>query len=91
MLKLSAENGGTDVRPFAEATPSLKPPDDASITTLYIGGMDARVDEGTLKDQFYSYGELKSIRVVHARNCAFVTYTDRKGAEKATEAGIPLH
>jgi hypothetical protein len=29
----------------AEKTPSLAPPEDASITTLYVGGMDQRVDE----------------------------------------------
>ena len=70
----------------AEEMPTLKPPEDASITTLYVGGMDERVDEAALKDVFYAHGELKSIRCVHARNCAFVTYTDRAGAEKAAEA-----
>jgi pre-mRNA-splicing factor RBM22/SLT11 len=37
----------------------------------------------SLKDAFYSYGELKSIRVVLARNCAFVTFTTRAAAESA--------
>ena len=35
-------------------------------------------DEAALKDAFYAYGELKSIRCVHSRNCAFVTYTERE-------------
>ena len=70
----------------AESTPALKPPEDASITTLYVGGIDQRVAEDDLRDAFYSHGELKSVRCVHAKNCAFVTYVDRKGAETAAEA-----
>ena len=70
----------------AESTPALKPPEDASITTLYVGGIDQRVTEDDLRDAFYSHGELKSVRCVHAKNCAFVTYVDRKGAEAAAEA-----
>ena len=70
----------------AESTPALKPPEDASITTLYVGGIDQRVTEDDLRDAFYSHGELKSVRCVHAKNCAFVTYVERKGAETAAEA-----
>lgn len=65
--------------------PSLAPPDDASIKTLYVGGLVDRVTEEDLKDQFYSYGELESIRMVPQRACAFVTYTTREGAEKAAD------
>ena len=46
----------------AESTPALKPPEDASITTLYVGGIDQRVTEDDLRDAFYSHGELKSVR-----------------------------
>ncbi|KAI3891250.1 hypothetical protein MKW92_002461 [Papaver armeniacum] len=52
--------------------PSLAPPDDQSIKTLYI-------------DNFYSHGEIESVRMVLQRACAFVTYTTREGAEKAAE------
>ncbi|XP_073010137.1 zinc finger CCCH domain-containing protein 49-like isoform X1 [Typha latifolia] len=65
--------------------PSLEPPDDESIRTLYVGGLDARVTEQDLKDQFYAHGEIESIRMVLQRACAFVTYTTREGAEKAAE------
>ena len=75
MLKRASEKGVACV-----------PPEDKSITTLFIGGMDERVTEGDLKDTFYAYGEIKSIRCVHAKNCGFVTFTDRAGAEKAAEA-----
>ncbi|KAF3660393.1 Zinc finger CCCH domain-containing protein 4 [Capsicum annuum] len=65
--------------------PSLEPPDDESIRTLYVGGVDARINEQDLKDQFYAHGEIESIKMVLQRGCAFVTYTTREGAEKAAE------
>ena len=34
------------------------------ICTLFVGGLDARVDEESLKDHFYAFGELQSVRVV---------------------------
>jgi pre-mRNA-splicing factor RBM22/SLT11 len=65
--------------------PSLAPPDDETIRTLYIGGLDNRVSEQDLRDQFYAHGEIESIRMVIQRACAFVTYTTREGAERAAE------
>lgn len=65
--------------------PSLEPPEDESIKTLYVGGLDARVNEQDLRDNFYAHGEIESIRMVLQRACAFVTYTTREGAEKAAE------
>ncbi|XP_068668352.1 zinc finger CCCH domain-containing protein 40-like [Aristolochia californica] len=65
--------------------PSLAPPEDESIKTLYVGGLDARITEQDLRDRFYAHGEIESIRLVPQRACAFVTYTTREGAEKAAE------
>ncbi|KAM0036212.1 putative transcription factor C3H family [Helianthus debilis subsp. tardiflorus] len=65
--------------------PSLEPPEDESIRTLYVGGLDARVSEQDLRDNFYSHGEIESVKMVLQRACAFVTYTTREGAEKAAE------
>ncbi|KAA8549359.1 hypothetical protein F0562_001043 [Nyssa sinensis] len=65
--------------------PSLDPPDDESIKTLYVGGLDARITEQDLRDHFYAHGEIESVRMVLQRACAFVTYTTREGAEKAAE------
>ncbi|KAL0922150.1 hypothetical protein M5K25_006115 [Dendrobium thyrsiflorum] len=64
---------------------SLAPPDDESIKTLYVGGLDARIAEQDLRDNFYAFGEIESIRMVSQRACAFVSYTTREGAEKAAE------
>uniref|UniRef100_A0A2N9HXP1 C3H1-type domain-containing protein n=1 Tax=Fagus sylvatica TaxID=28930 RepID=A0A2N9HXP1_FAGSY len=65
--------------------PSLEPPEDESIRTLYVGGLNERVIEQDLRDNFYAHGEIESIRMVPLRACAFVTYTTREGAEKAAE------
>eukprot|EP00249_Psilotum_nudum_P025341 c29712_g1_i1 orf=94-1485(+) len=65
--------------------PSLIPPEDENVKTLYVGGLDQRVIEEDLKDYFYAYGEIESIRLVFQRACAFITYTSREGAEKAAE------
>nr|XP_019707972.1 zinc finger CCCH domain-containing protein 40 [Elaeis guineensis] len=65
--------------------PSLTAPEDESIKTLYVGGLDARITEQDLRDHFYAHGEIESIRMVLQRACAFVTYTTREGAEKAAE------
>ncbi|KAI3675945.1 hypothetical protein L1987_85541 [Smallanthus sonchifolius] len=65
--------------------PALEPPGDESIRTLYVGGLDARISEQDLRDEFYSHGEIESIKMVVQKACAFVTYTTRQGAEKAAE------
>jgi len=69
----------------SDAGAALTAPEDASITTLFVGGLDERVDEEALKDHFYPFGELASIRVVRERKCAFVTFAARAAAEKAAE------
>ncbi|KAL8205860.1 hypothetical protein R6Q57_009411 [Mikania cordata] len=63
--------------------PALEPPDDESIRTLYVGGLDARISEQDLRDEFYSHGEIELVKMVLQKACAFVTYTTREGAEKA--------
>ncbi|CAN6842402.1 hypothetical protein Bca4012_033492 [Brassica carinata] len=64
---------------------TLETPDDQSIKTLYVGGLNSRVLEQDIRDQFYAYGEIESMRILAEKACAFVTYTTREGAEKAAE------
>ena len=66
--------------------PSLEPPADETIRTMYVGGLDERIQESDLRDQFYAYGEIETIRVLPAKGCAFVAYTTREGAEKAAQS-----
>ena len=61
----------------AETLPSLNPPEDPLITTLYIGGLGDEADgnpisEQDLRDHFYQYGEIRQITVVTKQGCAFI-------------------
>ena len=47
-----------------DTMPKLIPPEDASITTLYVGGLIFFQAEDGIRDQFYSYGELQSVKKV---------------------------
>eukprot|EP00271_Cylindrocystis_brebissonii_P004096 TRINITY_DN1551_c0_g1_i1.p1 TRINITY_DN1551_c0_g1~~TRINITY_DN1551_c0_g1_i1.p1 ORF type:complete len:550 (+),score=129.56 TRINITY_DN1551_c0_g1_i1:214-1863(+) len=69
----------------AEEMTSLDPPADETIMTLYVGGLDERITEGDLKDHFYGFGEIESIRIVQSRSCGFIAYTTREAAEKAAD------
>ncbi|KAL0736595.1 hypothetical protein Bca4012_012805 [Brassica carinata] len=65
---------------------TLEPPEDESIKTLYIGGLNSgKIHEQDIRDQFYAYGEIQSIRIFAEKACAFVTFTTRQGAEKAIQ------
>ena len=70
----------------ASAMQQLTPPDDRSIMTLFVGGVVPSISEEDLKDSFYPYGEIKAIRKLESRSCAFVTYMTRDAAEKAAAA-----
>ncbi|GFR48435.1 hypothetical protein Agub_g10334, partial [Astrephomene gubernaculifera] len=69
----------------ADEMNKLTPPEDTSITTLYLGGLDPAISEDDIRDAFYAFGELAGVRKVDVKNCAFVTYTTRSAAEKAAE------
>ncbi|XP_065332585.1 pre-mRNA-splicing factor RBM22 [Cloeon dipterum] len=69
----------------AEAMPKLEPPEDRSITTLYVGNLSEKVTEIELRDNFYQYGEIRNVTLVPRQQCAFVQYTTRSAAEVAAE------
>lgn len=48
------------------AMPKVAPPEDPSVTTLYVGGIAPEVQESDLRDYFYPYGEITSIKVCSA-------------------------
>eukprot|EP01133_Synstelium_polycarpum_P016628 gene16628-19757_t len=63
-----------------------QPPEDKSITTLFLGNVDAdRVKEEDLRASFFSFGVVRSLRMVPASKCAFVTFETRESAETAVE------
>jgi len=69
----------------AAKMPKLEPPPDKTITTLYVGGTDDRINENDLRDYFYQFGEIRSIVIASSKNCGFVCYTTRAAAEYAAE------
>lgn len=45
----------------AASMPALPPPEDRSITTLYIGNLADGITEDTLRSHFYQYGEIRYV------------------------------
>lgn len=69
----------------AEAMPQLEPPEDKTITTLYVGNLGERIGEKELRDHFYQFGEIRSVIVASKQQFAFVMFTTRSAAELAAE------
>jgi pre-mRNA-splicing factor RBM22/SLT11 len=69
----------------ASAMPVLTPPEDKSITTLYIGNLGEFIGESDLRDYFYQFGEIRNITIVPKQQCGFVQFTTRSSAELAAE------
>ncbi|KAJ2703875.1 Pre-mRNA-splicing factor slt11 [Coemansia sp. IMI 203386] len=65
-----------------------RPPDDKSITSLFVMGMDTTITQAMLTEFFAPYGDLKSIVVPSKGNCAFVNYKNRSAAETAAAAAL---
>ncbi len=63
-----------------DTLPKLSPPEDASITTLYIGGLTPVIGEDDIRDQFYSYGELQSVKKVCQKQIHWRVIFDTFGA-----------
>ncbi|KAH9496366.1 RNA binding motif protein 22 [Bulinus truncatus] len=64
--------------------PKLEPPEDRTVTTLYVGNLGDKVSEKDLRDYFYQFGEIRSINL-SKQQCAFVQFTSRIAAETAAE------
>lgn len=43
----------------AAAMPALPPPEDKTISTLYIGNLSDGIQEETLRSHFYQFGEIR--------------------------------
>ncbi|CAN0523536.1 unnamed protein product, partial [Ectocarpus sp. 8 AP-2014] len=65
--------------------PKLEPPEDEGISSLWLGNMADYITPEDLRDAFYSFGELRSIRIVPGKDFAFVQFTTRQAAEAAAE------
>lgn len=69
----------------AATLPTLEVPEDKTITTLYVGNIGEHVTETDIKDNFYQFGEIRTITLVPRQQCGFVQYTKRAAAELAAE------
>jgi pre-mRNA-splicing factor RBM22/SLT11 len=67
---------------LANAAP-LVPPDDPTITTLWLGGLTEDIGEPEVGAAFFPFGEVSSVRVISEKKCCFVTFQARESAEKA--------
>ncbi|KAI9202164.1 Rbm22 protein [Polychytrium aggregatum] len=63
----------------------LRPPEDPTITNLYLTGITEDITDTDLRNHFYAFGEIKSVVVVKKSKCAFVNYATRASAELAID------
>ncbi|KAL3317305.1 RNA binding motif protein 22 [Cichlidogyrus casuarinus] len=68
-----------------DTLPKLTPPEDKTVTTLYIGNVPDTLTELDLRNHFYQFGELRSVTVAHKSHCAFLQFVNRADAERAAE------
>lgn len=69
----------------AASMPRLDPPEDRTITTLYVGNLSEHLTEVDIRDNFYQYGEIRNVSLVPRQQCAFIQFTKRSAAELAAE------
>lgn len=84
--------GSRGGRPFPSATQlppgpqDIFPPEDKSIMSLFITGVEDDLPEHKIRDFFTPFGKLRSLVCSHMSHCAFINYATREGAEAAAEA-----
>lgn len=61
-------------------------PDDPTVRTLYVGGIDSTYTEKTIREHFAPFGALADIHMVGDRGCCFVTFIKRADAENAVNS-----
>lgn len=69
---------------------SLVPPEDKSISSLFLTGIHDQIFENDIRTHFAGFGEIKSVVVVYKANCAFVNFLDRMGAEAAASQSFDV-
>ncbi|XP_031116397.1 polyadenylate-binding protein RBP45-like [Ipomoea triloba] len=56
---------------------------DPNNTTIFVGGLDPNVSEELMRQVFSPYGELVHVKIVAAKRCGFVQFSNRPSAEHA--------
>ncbi|KAF7723234.1 RNA binding motif protein 22 [Apophysomyces ossiformis] len=74
---------------------SLAPPEDKSVTSLFVTGVEEDIQEADIRGFFYAFGEIKSTVIIHRSKCAFVNFATRisaeLAAEKVSDTGLTLN
>lgn len=69
-----------------EENAQVHEPADDSISTVWLGGVDqAKISESDLRDVFYHFGEIRQIKMVRDKACAFVEFVDQQSARNAVQ------
>jgi len=58
-------------------------PEDDTIRTIFISGIDETVSDDNLREMFSSFGPIQSVHIVAEKKIGFVTYAHRQNAEEA--------
>jgi pre-mRNA-splicing factor RBM22/SLT11 len=74
---------GKILKKLNDAGERTVPPEDKTITTLFVGGVEDDVSEDDIRNVVAQLGELKSVKKIGSRKCAFVTFRQREAAEDA--------
>ncbi|KAI9781250.1 MAG: Pre-mRNA-splicing factor slt11 [Peltula sp. TS41687] len=97
-----ARGGGARRLPSTAQPPpgpqDVIPPEDPTITSLFLTGVEDDLPEHELRSFFANFGPLRSVVCSHRSHCAFINYQTRSAAETAAEncqgkaviAGCPL-
>jgi pre-mRNA-splicing factor RBM22/SLT11 len=65
---------------------SLKPPEDKTLTSVLLQNVHPEIEEGDIRQAFFSFGDIRSIVMVKKAQLTFVNYLERSAAEKAVAA-----
>ncbi|PWA03135.1 hypothetical protein BB558_000706 [Smittium angustum] len=69
----------------ANKNSDFKPPEDRSITSLFVSNLHESITEEDLKEYFSAFGELKSVAFKDTLKCAFINFSTRASAEAAAD------
>lgn len=72
--------------PRSEGQSDLTPPEDQSITSLFLLGVEDDLPEHAIRAFFAPHGTIKALVCSHRSKCAYVNFAKRAAAERAAEA-----
>ncbi|NXK00759.1 TTC31 protein, partial [Corythaixoides concolor] len=79
-----AKGQGRDVASSQQTLPPSHPARDCY--PLWVGNVTPRISEKVLRGSFGRFGEIRFIRMLPGRRCAFINYTQKAAAEAAYAA-----